>query len=79
MSLFAHGSRRPKSPLRALLRPFVPLLVSWSGRPDGGTLTSAEAAGAAPALAPSRLLSGFYLNELLIKLLAREDRQWRAL
>jgi len=74
VTLFAHGARRPKSPLRAVLRPFVPLLVSWSGRSDGGTLTSAESAGAAPALAPSRLLSAFYLNELLIKLLAREDR-----
>ena len=74
VTLFAHGARRPKSPLRAVLRPFVPLLVSWSGRGDGGTLTSAEAAGPPPALAPAALLPAYYLNELLLKLLAREDR-----
>ena len=41
---------------------------------DGGTLTSAEAAGPPPALAPAALLPAYYLNELLLKLLAREDR-----
>jgi len=74
VTLFAHGARRPKSPLRSVLRPFVPLLVSWSGRGDGGTLTGAETAGPAPDIAPAALLSGYYLNELLLKLLAREDR-----
>jgi DNA repair protein RecO (recombination protein O) len=74
VTLFAHGARRPKSPLRPLLRPFAPLLVTWSGRGDGGTLTGAEAAGPAPALGPAALLPGCYLNELLLKLLAREDR-----
>jgi DNA repair protein RecO (recombination protein O) len=74
VTLFAHGARRPKSPLRAVLRPFQPLVVSWSGRADGGTLTAAEAAGNAPALAPERLLSAYYLNELLLRLLPREDR-----
>ncbi len=74
ITLFAHGARRPKSPMRAVLRPFLPLLVSWSGRADGGTLTAAEAASVAPALAPGRLLSGYYLNELLLKLLPKEDR-----
>jgi DNA repair protein RecO (recombination protein O) len=74
VTLFAHGARRPKSPLRAVLRPFAPLLVSWSGRADGGTLTTAESAGVAPGLASSRLLSGFYLNELLLRLLPKEDR-----
>ena len=74
VTLFAHGARRPKSPLRAVLRSFVPLLVSWSGRADGGTLMTAEAAGVAPKLAAARLMSGFYLNELLLKLLPKEDR-----
>jgi DNA repair protein RecO (recombination protein O) len=73
VTLFAHGARRPKSPQRAFLRPFVPMLVSWSGRADGGTLTGVEAGGAAPALAPARLISAFYLNELLLKLLPKED------
>ena len=74
VTLFAHGARRPKSPHRALLRPFVPLLVSWSGRAVGGTLTAVEAAGGWPPLAPGRLISAFYLNELLLKLLPKEDR-----
>lgn len=74
VTLFAHGARRPKSPLRAVLRPFAPLLVSWSGRADGGTLTAAEAGSAASTLAGARLLSGYYLNELLLKLLPKEDR-----
>jgi len=74
VTLFAHGARRPKSPLRAVLRPFLPLLVSWSGRSDGGTLTSAEAGDGPLALPPERLMSGFYLNELLLRLLPKEDR-----
>jgi DNA repair protein RecO (recombination protein O) len=77
VTLFAHGARRPKSPWRGLLRPFQPLVVSWSGRADGGTLTAAEASGVAPRLPPDRLLPGFYLNELLLKLLPREDRHER--
>jgi DNA repair protein RecO (recombination protein O) len=77
VTLFAHGARRPKSPWRSLLRPFLPLSVSWTGRADGGTLTAAEASGAAPRLPADRLLSGFYLNELLLKLLPREDRHER--
>lgn len=74
VTLFAHGVRRPNSPLRSVLRPFTPLLVSWSGRQDGGTLTNAELAGVAPAPAPAVLMSCYYLNELLLKLLAHEDR-----
>ena len=74
VTLFAHGARRPKSPMRPVLRPFMPLLISWSGRADGGTLTAAETAAAAPVLAPGRLFSGYYLNELLLKLLPKEDR-----
>jgi DNA repair protein RecO (recombination protein O) len=74
VTLFAHGARRPKSQQRAVLRPFVPLLVSWSGSADGGTLMAVEAAGGTPPLAPGRLISAFYLNELLMKLLPKEDR-----
>jgi DNA repair protein RecO (recombination protein O) len=73
LSLFAHGARRPKSPWRALLRPFQPLLVSWSGRADGGTLTGADGGGPAPALPHGMLMAGFYLNELLLRLLPREE------
>ena len=73
VTLFARGVRRPESRLRGLLQPFLPLLVSWSGRADGGTLTGAEIAGTWTALPPDRLMSGFYLNELLLRLLPREQ------
>lgn len=71
--LFAKGVRRSGSSLSALLQPFVPLLLSWSGPGDGGTLTAAELMASPLALPPQALMSGFYLNELILKLLARED------
>jgi DNA repair protein RecO (recombination protein O) len=77
VTLFAHGARRPKSPLRAVLQPFTPLLISWSGRADGGTLTGAETDGVVTPLPRAQLLSGFYLNELLLRLLPKEDRHER--
>lgn len=73
VSLFARGVRRPKSALRAVLQPFMPLLVSWTGGTDGGQLTGAELAGEATALPAARLMSGFYMNELLLKLTLRGD------
>lgn len=75
VTLFARGARRGGSPLRAVLQPFVPMLVSWSGRADGGSLTGAELAGECRPLPAARLLSGFYLNELLLRLLPREEAQ----
>lgn len=77
VTLFARGARRPGSALRGVLQPFIPLLVSWSGRADGGTLTGAEIGGALRPLPPAQLMSGFYLNELLLRLLPREDRHDR--
>jgi DNA repair protein RecO (recombination protein O) len=77
VTLFARGVRRPGSALRGVLQPFVPLLVSWSGRADGGTLTGAEIGGALRPLPPGQLMCGFYLNELLLRLLPREDRHDR--
>jgi DNA repair protein RecO (recombination protein O) len=73
VALFARGVRRAGSPLAALLQPFVPLSVSWSGPGDGGTLRACEPAGPRPPLPPAVLMSGFYLNELVMRVLARED------
>lgn len=75
VTLFARGVRRGQSTLKAVLQPFVPLSVSWSGRADGGTLAGAELAGECRPLPPGRILSGFYLNELLLRLLPREEAQ----
>lgn len=69
----AKGARRGNSEYRAILSPFQPLLVNWSGRGELVALAGAEAAGGAPALAGEGLLCGFYLNELLLRLIARHD------
>lgn len=77
ITVFARGARGPKSKLASLLMPFRPLLLSWSGRGDAAQLTGAEAGGEALPL-PSRLvMSGFYLNELVIQLTTRHDPQSR--
>ncbi len=73
VSLFARGARGPKSKLAGILQPFRPLLVSWSGRADGGSLAGAELAGPAPVLPAAELMSGFYLNELMVRLLPRDE------
>ncbi|HET7674686.1 MAG TPA: DNA repair protein RecO [Gammaproteobacteria bacterium] len=73
VGLIARGARRSKSKQRALLQPFQPLLLSWTGRGDLATLAGVEAAAAAMPLAGSALFCGFYLNELLMRLLHRHD------
>jgi DNA repair protein RecO (recombination protein O) len=73
LGLIAKGIRRARSPLRAALIPFQPLAVSFSGRGELPTLTIAEPAAAAPAIAGAALFCGLYLNELLLRLLHRHD------
>lgn len=73
ITLFARGANGPKSPWRAALRPFQRLLVSWSGKTDACALVSAEVDGALTSMGKERLMSGFYLNELLLKLTHRWD------
>jgi len=71
--LIAKGAKRPHSVLRPVLQRFQPLLVSWSGKSELRTLTKSEWVGGTPSLVGDALLCGFYLNELLVKFLARED------
>jgi len=80
-TVFAHAARGPRSRF-ASLQPFRALLLSWSGRGEAPSLVAAEAeveaeaeaeAEVAPGLPAARLMSGFYLNELLLKLLTRHD------
>jgi DNA repair protein RecO (recombination protein O) len=75
LTLFARGVRGSKSGLAAVLQSFQPLLLSWSGKGDAGQLNAAELVGEPQSLPSSRLLSGFYLNELLLKLLHQHDPQ----
>jgi DNA repair protein RecO (recombination protein O) len=73
LTLFARGANGAKSTLRGVLRPFQRLLLSWSGRTEACQLVSAEIDGFLTTLAKDRLMSGFYLNELLLKLTERCD------
>ncbi len=73
IALIARGARRPSSALRGLMQPFTPLLVSWFGKSDMKTLHAAEWQGGLMAPQGRALMCGFYLNELMLRLLARGD------
>ncbi|MGH8218061.1 MAG: DNA repair protein RecO [Steroidobacteraceae bacterium] len=73
LTLFARGARGPKSRLAAVLQPFQPLLLSWSGRGEAPQLTGAELEGAPRPLRADCLMAAFYLNELILKLTTRHD------
>lgn len=73
VALVAKGAKRPHSRLRAVLQTFQPLSLNWSGKSELRNLVSAEWVGGMMPLENSALLYGFYLNELLLKLTARED------
>ena len=73
----AKGAKKPTSSFRPVLLPFHALTV-WLSKADPEAhdevraLRGVEWAGSAP-LPSSALMSGFYLNELLMKGLARHD------
>lgn len=73
LALLARGARRPRSALRGVLLAFQPLELSWFGGGEVKTLAKAEWIGGLPLLNGKCLLLGYYLNELLLKLLPRED------
>lgn len=73
VALLARGARRPRAALRGLMMGFQPLELSWSGKGEVLTLMKAEWQGGQPLLAGLPLFCGYYLNELLLKLLPRED------
>jgi DNA repair protein RecO (recombination protein O) len=79
IAVAAKGAKRPFSQLRSALLPFQRLHVSFGREQPGAesrevqTLRAAEWAGGHAMLTGAALFSGFYLNELLMKLLARHD------
>jgi len=73
IGLVARGVRRPNSPQRSLLQPFTPLLMSWSQRGELGNLGAVESAGPPTILKGRPLMAAFYMNELLLRLLPRQD------
>jgi DNA repair protein RecO (recombination protein O) len=79
VAVAAKGAKRPHSSLRSVLMPFQRIQVSFGrsvrddAQHDIRNLRGAEWGGGAPAPGGDALLAGFYLNELVLKLLARDD------
>jgi DNA repair protein RecO (recombination protein O) len=73
LAVLARGARRPRSALRGVLLAFQPLELGWFGGGEVKTLAKAEWVGGLPLLQGKSLLLGYYLNELLLKMLPRED------
>lgn len=73
VALIARGARRPKSRLRSALKPFQPLLISWTGRRELMNLTGAENNGLVTTVYGEALLCAIYVNELILRLVQRHD------
>lgn len=69
----AKGARRPRSAMRGMLQSFQPLRAAWSGKQELRNLHSLEWGAGLLLLQGEALMCGFYLNELLLRLLPRED------
>ena len=73
LPLIAKGAKRPRAAGAALLQPFTPVLLAWTGRGEVRTLVRVEPAGRPLGLHGDALYCGFYVNELLMRLLGRQD------
>jgi DNA repair protein RecO (recombination protein O) len=73
VGLVARGARGSRSTWRGLAEPFIPLQAGWVRRGEMGTLTGLEPDGQRQSLVGRALWCGLYANELLLKLLGRDD------
>jgi len=77
VALAARGAKKPSSNFRPVLLPMQALLLAWSGDAEVRNLKGAEWGGGPMMPAGARggdaLLAGYYANELLLRLLARDD------
>jgi len=73
VALVARGAKKPSSSLRPILLPLQPLHIAFGGDAEIRNLKSAEWQGGHVMPSGDALLSGYYLNELLMRMLARED------
>ena len=73
IALVAKGAKRPSSSFRPILLPLQPLHLAFGGDAEIRTLKSAEWAGGNVMPTGDALLSGYYLNELLLRMMARDD------
>ena len=72
-ALVAKGAKRPSSGFRPVLLPLQPLQIGYAGDAEIGTLKNAEWMGGHVMPTGDALLAGQYLNELLMRLMARDD------
>ncbi len=72
LTVLAKGARRKQSAWKGVLQPFTPLLLRWAGKGELKTLTKAEPAAIALPLQQTALFSGFYVNELLCRVIEQE-------
>ncbi len=73
IAVVAKGARRPRSAMRGQLQSFQMLAATWSGKNELKTLHGLEWADGLVMLQGEALMCGFYLNELLLRLLPKED------
>lgn len=73
VALAAKGAKRPHSSLRPVLLPMQPLHILFGGETEVRTLKSAEWIGGQAMPSGRALLTGYYVNELVLRMLARED------
>lgn len=73
LHLIAKGAKREKSPFSGLLQPYQRLLMAWRGKSELMTLTDVEADIEAYELSDARTIAGFYVNELLVRLLHQHE------
>jgi len=73
LALVAKGAKKPTSQFRPVLLPLQPLRLTWGGEAEVRTLKAAHWQGGHVMPTGESLLSGYYLNELLMRLLARDD------
>jgi DNA repair protein RecO (recombination protein O) len=73
IAVVARGAKKPSSNFRPVLLPLQPLHIAFGGDAEIRTLKSAEWVGGQVMPTGEALLSGYYLNELLLRLLARDD------
>lgn len=69
----AKGARRPHSVMRGMLQSFQQLSGTWSGKNELKTLHSLDWSAGLTLIKGEALMCGFYINELLLRLLPRED------
>jgi len=73
IALIAKGVKRKKSKTWGILVPFQPLIVAWAGGGEVKTMTNAEALALRREFHGERLFCGYYINELIVRMLHRND------